>query len=161
MTGRLRTALHLVGRFFGHVRAQSPSPAEQEFVRRHLDEGCAAIFWQQNAGDQRHAIDVAHKVGKSLPGDRVAIETALLHDVGKRHAGLGAVSRSFATVLDALGWPMTASMRAYRDHGRLGAADLAEAGCGELVVAFALRHPGPPPDGVDPGRWKALLDADG
>ena len=161
VTGRLDQAGHLVGRFFGHVRAEPPGPEDQAFVHDHLDGDCAGLFWSQSFPDQRHAVDVARRVSTALPDDSGAVEAALLHDIGKVQASIGAVSRSIATVLDSVGMPMTTRMRSYRDHGRRGAVALEEAGCGPLAVAFARYHPGPAPAGTDPARWKVLMDADG
>jgi putative nucleotidyltransferase with HDIG domain len=153
---------HLVRRFFAHVTATGLSPAEQQRVHHRLTADAAALFWGQGVPDQRHAFDVATRVEARLPGDGEAYVAALLHDVGKRHTRLGAVGRSVATVLDGVGLPMTASMRRYRQHGSIGAAELAEAGMDDLVVAFARDHPGAtPPSDVDAVRWQALLDADG
>ncbi len=86
---------------------------------------------------------------------------ALLHDVGKRHARLGAIGRSIATVFDAVGIPLTTPMSRYRSHGSIGAAELSAAGFDGLVVSFAANHPGPAPEGIDEDRWAALLEADG
>jgi hypothetical protein len=152
---------HLVGRFFGHLTAAGLSPAEQQEVADRLAEQGAALFWSQDAADQRHAYDVAERVAAALPGDDEAYAAALLHDVGKRHSRLGAIGRSIATVLDAAGAPLPAPMRRYRGHGALGAEDLAAAGYGGLVVAFAAHHPAAAPHAVDRARWQALLDADG
>ncbi|MEA3501373.1 MAG: hypothetical protein U9R47_01250 [Actinomycetota bacterium] len=160
MTGRFDKAGHLVGRFFGHLRAEPPGPEDQRFVHDHLAGSCAELFWSQGSPDQRHAVEVARRVHAALPDDSEAVEAALLHDVGKRQTNIGAVSRSIATVLDAVGMPMTARMRRYRDHGRRGAIDIEEAGCGPLAVSFARYHPGPAPLDIDPKRWEALSDAD-
>jgi len=161
VTGRFDQTGHLVGRFFGHLRAQPPGPEDQSFVHDYLDGPCAELFWAQSFPDQRHAVDVARRVSIALPDDPGAVEAALVHDIGKLQANIGAVSRSIATVLDAACMPMTPRMRTYREHGQHGAAALEEAGCGPLAVAFARYHPGPPPTGTDPARWKVLLDADG
>jgi hypothetical protein len=161
VTRRLGKAGHLVKRFFGYLRAEPPGPEDQRFVHQHLDGPCAELFWSQSPPDQRHAIDVARHVQATLPDDCGAIEAALVHDVGKRQASIGAVSRSIATILDAAGMPMTSRMRMYRDHGRRGAIDLEEAGCGSLAISFARHHPGSAPPGTDRTRWKVLIDADG
>lgn len=157
----MRHAGHLVQRFFGHLTASGLSPHQQQRVHDRLDEPAAQLFWAQSAADQSHAFDVATRVEASLPEDDKAIVAALLHDVGKRHAGLGAVGRSIATVLDGIGLPMTASMQMYRSHGPIGAAELSAAGFEGLVVDFAANHPGPVPPGVEADRWNALLKADG
>ncbi|MEA3511064.1 MAG: hypothetical protein U9R51_06475 [Actinomycetota bacterium] len=161
MTSRIDQAGHLVGRFFGHVRAKAPGPDDQRFVHDHLEGACADLFWSQSAPDQRHAVDVARRVCAAFSDDSEVVEAALLHDIGKIDANIGAVARSIATVLDSVGMPMTTRMRSYRDHGRRGAAVLEEAGCGSLAIAFARYHPGPAPAGTDPDRWKVLIDADG
>lgn len=152
---------HLVDRFFEHVTASGLSPAQQQVVADRLDATGAALFWAQDVADQRHAFDVAERVAGMLPGDSEAYTAALLHDVGKRHARLGAAGRSIATVLDGLKAPMPAPMRRYRSHGPLGADDLTAAGYDGIVVAFAALHPGPRPEGVDPVAWDALVAADG
>lgn len=161
MIGRLDQAGHLVRRFFGHLTAEPPGPGDQRFVHDHLSGHCAELFWSQSGPDQRHAIDVARRVSATLPDDSGAVEAALVHDIGKVQASIGAVSRSIATILDSVGMPMTGRMRTYRDHGERGAVALEEAGCGPLAVAFARYHPGPAPAGTDPARWKVLIDADG
>ena len=125
-----------------------------------LREGEALIFWQQPMADQRHALDVAHRVLVSRPGDREAARAALLHDVGKRRVGLGALQRSFATVLAGLRIPLPGSYRAYLDHGPVGARELESVGAGQLAVAFARYHPGAAPADMDTEQWAALLEAD-
>lgn len=161
LTDRFRHGRHLAQRFFGFLTARPLTPGEQELVRSYLGAGNIELFWDQRSADQRHAIEVAQRVVASLPGDAPAIRAALLHDVGKRAGDLGAVTRSIATVLDGFHLPLTARMRSYRDHGTIGAEELAAAGCEPLVVDFARLHPGPPPQGEDPDRWQVLLDADG
>lgn len=93
-------------------------------------------------------------------GDPAIVEAALLHDVGKSAAPIGAFARSLATVASALRIPVTGSWRLYRDHGEIGAAMLESAGANPLTVAFARFHPGPPPTGISTDRWHALEDAD-
>ena len=161
VTGRFDKAGHLVGRFFGHISAEPPGPEDQSFVHGYLNARCAEMFWSQSFPDQRHAVDVARRVSIALPGDPGAVEAALVHDIGKRAAGIGPVSRSIATILDAAGLPMPARRRIYRDHGRRGSVEIERAGCGELAILFARYHPGPAPAEVDAERWKVLHDADG
>ena len=161
VTGRLQTAGHLVLRFFGHVSARPLSPEEQSYIHERLSPPCADLFWRQSFPDQRHALNVAQRVATRLPGDQEAIEAALLHDIGKWRPNLGPVSRSIATLLEYAHLPMTRRMWAYRDHGRRGAAELEEAGCGRLAIEFARLHPSAAPDGYDAERWQALGEADG
>ena len=118
------------------------------------------LFWEQASPDQRHALEVARRVLTMRPGDREAARAALLHDVGKRGIGLGAVHRSVATVLGGLGIPVTGKYRVYREHGRIGARALEAVGAEGLVVAFARHHPGSAPPDADREQWRALLEAD-
>lgn len=127
-------------------------------MARRLPSAEARLFFDQDPADQRHAYEVARRVERR--GD-VAVRAALLHDVGKRHAGIGAVRRSLATLMDLAGLPLPARWRAYRDHGRRGAEELERAGADALSVAFARHHPSGPPPGVDTTTWRALLEADG
>ncbi len=161
MIDRFDQIRHLAARFFGHLTAEPPGPEDQHFVHEYLDGPCAELFWSQSFPDQRHAVNVARRVSTALPNDPGAVEAALLHDIGKLQSNIGAVSRSLATVLDAVRMPMTPRMRAYRDHGERGAVALEETGCGSLAVAFARYHPGPAPADTDSVRWEALVDADG
>jgi hypothetical protein len=151
---------HLIRRFFGYLRAAPLTPHEQDLVADALAPRLSALFYRQPTPDQRHAFEVALRVKDTLPADADAFTAALLHDVGKTTASLGPVARSLATVLAALGLPMSSRWASYRDHGRLGAEALRAAGAPDLAVAFSRHHPGPVPDGVDATVWHALEAAD-
>lgn len=147
--------LHLARRFFGYLRSTPPTPGELDTVRTQLSAELYPLFVAMNAQDQRHAMEVAQRAG-----DPAIVEAALLHDVGKSAAPIGAFARSLATVASALRIPVTGSWRLYREHGEIGAAMLESAGANPLTVAFARFHPGPPPTGISTDRWHALEDAD-
>lgn len=130
-------------------------------MRSWLSPELAELFFEQNAPDQRHAYHGALTVVAAGVTDHDVIAAALLHDVGKRHAGLGPIRRSIATVLMALGAPLSERMAAYRDHGLLGARDLAAVGAPSLAIEFALHHQREErPPGFDPASWSLLMDAD-
>jgi len=160
VVSELDGTLHLVRRFYGFLRARPLSPGEQDGVRTQLSPELAMLFFAQPAPDQRHAVEVARRVSQLLPGDAAANEAALMHDVGKRHSGLGAIGRSLATVYDTAGLPLTSRMRSYRDHGAVGADEVAAAGATAFTIVFTRSHPGPVPTGVDEQRWQALAAAD-
>lgn len=126
-----------------------------------LDEPLAAIFWAQPVVDQRHALDAAHTVLQAMPGNTGAARAALLHDVGKRHSRLGIAGRIVATVLALLRLPAPGRLAVYLDHARLGAAELAAAGAGELEVAYARHQDGDRPPAISPAVWRVLKAADG
>jgi hypothetical protein len=157
---RLRDGWHLVRRFFGHVRARPLGPREQATVRKRLEPALADWFFRQHPADQRHAWDVAERTAARRPHDAVAIVAALMHDIGKVDAGLGAVSRSLATIAGALRLPLRGRWLRYREHGRRGAEILEGCNADDLVVAFARHHPGPAPAGIDPVAWADLASAD-
>jgi hypothetical protein len=153
--GPLRSLQHLAVRFFETVTSTPLGPRQQAEVREALTSSEATVFFRQQPIDQRHAYEVARRVMVALPGDGDAVAAALLHDVGKVHSRLGPVSRSLATVCDAVHLPMPVRWRAYRDHGALGAADLEAAGARPLAVAFAAGE-----ETGDGTVWRALVAAD-
>jgi hypothetical protein len=156
----VRDLPHLVRRFLGHLRSSPLAPAEQDWVNGWLRPPERALFWTMATADQRHAVDTAREVARRMPADRTAVRAGLLHDVGKRHSRAGVIGRSLATVCEALRIPMPADWRRYRDHGALGASDLAAAGSEPLVVEFARLHPAGPPDGLSADVWNRVLAAD-
>jgi hypothetical protein len=129
-------------------------------VAARLRRAEGSLFWGQSAPDQRHALDSARAVAAARP-ERADLErAALLHDVGKRHAGLGAVGRSLATGFRLLHLPTRGRWAAYLAHAQAGAADLAVAGAEPVVVAFARHHHGPRPGDIGPADWELLCRAD-
>lgn len=153
----LRQIWHLVTRFFGVITSEPLGPVAQDDVNGILGSETAALFWDQDSIDQRHAYDVAQRVRDGLGDNEAALEAALLHDVGKRHSDLGPIARSLATLFDHARLPLPAGWQRYRDHGSLGATDLERAGAGSLAVAFAR---GEATAGIDPEVWAVLMAAD-
>jgi len=151
---------HYSGRFFGFFRLAPLSPLEQDDVRSILAPAEAELFWQLQPEDQRHSYEMARRVRDRLPDDGVAVAASLLHDVGKRQSRLGPFSRSVATVLGHLGFPMTTAMRSYWDHGAVGARDLEAIGSDPFVVAFAAGHGASGARGATDDRWDVLDAAD-
>jgi len=149
---------HLARRFLASLRPAPLSPEEQHRVAMLLGEEEARLFWQQSAADRRHGIDSLHRIGgESRPE---VLRAALLHDIGKRHSALGPVGRSLATAFAWVGLARWRRARRYRNHGLLGAEELAELGAEELVVAFARHHHGVRPAEIDAPTWKLLIAAD-
>lgn len=136
-------------------------PSEQAWVAGRLGAGPGQeLFWAQPIADQRHAHDVARFVSTHAP-DRLDLPVAaLLHDVGKRHARLGAVGRTIATLLRL--WPTHEGSRfgLYNDHGPVGARELEHAGFEGVVVGFAAAHHMERPAGMDPRDWALLVEGD-
>ncbi len=148
--------IHLIGRFFGFLRARPLSPTEQDEVACILSPPLRRLFYRQCFQDQRHAFDVARRVG-----DHPELwEAALLHDVGKSEVRLGAFGRSWATLWGATSLPVWGRWRTYLMHASRGADLLERHGAGCSTILFTRHHPGPPPRGFDPASWDVLAHAD-
>jgi putative nucleotidyltransferase with HDIG domain len=119
-----------------------------------------AVFFAQGDADQRHGYHAALSVVAAGVADRDVIVAALLHDVGKRHARLGIVGRSLASVLILLRLPLGERLAAYRDHGMVGARELAGVGAPALAIDFAMHHHGSRPPTIKPETWELLVQAD-
>jgi len=152
---------HLVRRFFGSLRARRPVPEDQLVVAGLLTPAEAALFWAQPVADQSHGVASFRAVIRDQPSRRDLGRAALLHDVGKRHAGLGTMGRSIASALAFAHIAVSGRYAAYLDHGSLGAADLRHAGSDPLSIGFAADHHGARPDRIDPDDWAILVAADG
>lgn len=151
---------HLVARFFDYLRSQPLSDHERARVAEWLEPAELALFFSQAHPDQAHGYHAASVVVGSTLSEPTLIRAALLHDIGKRHAGLGVVGRSVASILIRLHLPLTARMASYRDHGPIGADELSRAGSPALVVDFARHHHARRPDTIDAGAWDVLQAAD-
>ncbi|MBM3696238.1 MAG: HD domain-containing protein [Actinobacteria bacterium] len=151
---------HLARRFFAVLTAGPLQPGEQAEVARWLRPAERPLFWSQPPADQRHGLDGARAVLARRPERPDLVRAALLHDVGKRHSSLGTLRRTLVTVAAALGLPLRGRFAAYRDHGPIGAGDLAEAGAEALVVEFARHHHAARPAGIPRDDWEVLQRAD-
>jgi putative nucleotidyltransferase with HDIG domain len=150
---------HLARRFFGSIRSRQPGPEDQVYVAGYLTESEREVFWSQPVPDLTHAIRCSRRA--DVDGDRPDLARAvLLHDVGKRHASLGTIGRSLATVMAWSHLPLPHKMTTYLDHAVLGADELQSMDCEDLVVAFARHHHGERPNWIDPLDWAALVGAD-
>ncbi|HSG78505.1 MAG TPA: hypothetical protein VLD62_02910 [Acidimicrobiia bacterium] len=159
MIGHLR---HLAVRFFEVLRTRALTPAEQAQVDGWLRPAEGPLFWSQQAADQRHAYDAARSCSRARPDRPDLVRAALLHDVGKRHAGLGIAGRVTASLLRIARLPAPGRLGTYLDHGRIGAAELADTDAEAIVVHFTRsHHQAEAPPGIDPADWAVLRRADG
>jgi len=151
--------VHLARRFLGALSPAAPPADDEAWAASRLTGPERTLFAATANHDRRHAIGVARRAlahrGVDAPDDLAA--AALLHDVGKIHAGLGPVGRARATVRIALlgrdrvrsdvarsEW--TRRVALYADHPGLGAADLRARGARPRVAAWAAVH-------HDASRW--------
>lgn len=157
----MKHLLHLATRFFRSLRARRPTIADQEFVAAHLEGELARVFWRQPIPDLEHAVGGARLVARQRPARPELVRAFLLHDVGKRHSGLGTLRRSLATATSLARLPVSRAGRAYLDHGAIGADELALLGAEPVVIAFARHHHiTAPPPGLSSDDWTALVSAD-
>ena len=157
----MRQLAHLIRRFFGSLSSRSLSPEEQAEVAALLRSREAPLFWGQAALDQRHGLECARRAQADAPGRTDLARAALLHDVGKRHAGLGILGRSLASGLHLFRIPTRGRFERYLDHGGLGAADLEQAGSDPSTIAFTRHHHTGRPDLIPFDDWDVLQRADG
>lgn len=151
---------HLVHRFFDVLTASALTETERSEVRGWLPGELADTFFAQGPADQRHGFEAARSVIDENGSASDMVVAALMHDVGKRHAALGLVGRSVASILILLRLPLTSRMRAYRDHGVLAARELSALGGPPLAIDFALHHHGERPATIEPETWGRLVAAD-
>ena len=154
------TPTHLFRRFFDVAFARPLTASERVAVDGWLSTETAALFFAQADSDQRHGYHAALTLVAGGIHERDVVMAALLHDIGKRHARLGLLGRSVASVLILLRLALTERMRTYRDHGMVAARELAGLSVPPLVVDFAMHHHGRRPPTIDPTIWDALVVAD-
>lgn len=151
---------HLLQRFINVATARRLTVLEKAVVENWLTAETSELFFAQDDADQRHGYDAALSVLGAGVKDREVIMAALLHDVGKRHARLGIIGRSVASVLILLRLPLPERMAAYRDHGLVAARELGSLSVPSLVIDFAMHHHGKRPPTIAPATWHSLIAAD-
>jgi hypothetical protein len=129
-------------------------------VRSRLSRAEWDAFCEQAVADQRHGYSAGRAVEETLASSPGAVRAALLHDIGKRHAGLGLAGRTLASVAIRIGLPLWEGARTYRDHGMIGSRELAAWGAEPLVVEFALFHHGTCPPTIETDLWQVLVEGD-
>lgn len=154
------TWAHLAKRYREAVASAPLSPEERSWVESLLTGPERAAFAEQPTADQRHGYEAARVADTSLAADRSGVRAALLHDIGKRHAGLGLPGRAVASVAIRLRLPLWERARTYRDHGRIGSEELSAWGAEPLVVEFARSHHGARPHSIEEAVWEALRETD-
>lgn len=149
--------LHLSSRFFGSLGARDLDDSERALLAEKLSEPEIELFMSQSPLDRRHGYQAARFASDAGAAEAV-VRAAALHDVAKRHARLGVLGRVAASVCIKLGLPVRGRFKTYRDHGPIGAAELAAVGSPPIAVTYARFHHEARPVDVDVDVWK-LLDA--
>jgi hypothetical protein len=150
---------HLARRFFWSLHVLPLTSGEIVEVESILDGSAAGVFFEQSAADQRHGLDSARHVASAGASPEL-IRAALMHDIGKRHARLGVLGRTIASVCQRMGIPVTGRLGVYLDHPRLGAAELEALGFGALVVGYTRSHHDGRPTTIPEADWDLLTAAD-
>lgn len=150
---------HLAARFYDVVTSRRLARGERDAVRRWLPEThLQEAFFAQPATDQRHGFAAALHV-VAVASDRIdLVRAALLHDIGKRHAGLGPLGRVLASLAIRLRIPLSPRLALYRDHGAVGAAELG--GTDGIITDFARHHHGERPPSIGAADWELLVASD-
>ena len=151
---------HLALRFFDVLTAKPLSASEVDTIESWLAPPLKELFLEQDNVDQRHGYQAAVNVIDQGFHSGDLVTAALMHDVGKRHAHLGILGRTAASLMILARIPLTKRFRAYRDHGSVAAGELAERGASPLAVDFALHHHRERPPSIDRRSWAALVAAD-
>ena len=151
---------HLFSRFLDVATAPRLNASEKGAVESWLTPEAAELFFSQDDPDQRHGYHAALTVIAAGVKDSDVVMAALLHDVGKRHARLGLLGRSLASLLILSGLPLPERVRMYGDHGLVAARELGELSVPSLVIDFALHHHGKRPPTIEPETWDLLVSAD-
>jgi hypothetical protein len=174
--GRWRAGrpLHLVRRFGATLVPIGPRRGDRDWIAEVLGEDELVLFRRMRPADRRHAATVARRVEVALghEADGPVLAAALLHDVGKVEARLGAYGRVAATLSGmAVGgdpdviraWTRTRGLTRriglYLQHPRLGGDLLALAGADPLTVAWAREHHLPPDRWTVPAHLGEVLKA--
>ena len=138
------------------ARAEPLSDAELAQVTDWLDPKLLDLFKRQQPADQRHGLECANRILAEAPDRLDLIPAALLHDVAKRHAHLGPVGRTLATVTGAASLPKPRRWTTYLDHPLLSAIELEAAGADRLTVDFTRNQDASRPSSIDEESWRLL-----
>ena len=131
--------VHLAKRFRGSLSKAPPKAEDEAWAMTYLTTAEAELWSRMAVQDRRHSIEVARRFVELRPSaTREEMAGALLHDAGKRQAGLGTFGRVIATIVG----PRTTRFREYHDHERIGAQWAALANADPATVEL-IRGEGP------------------
>ena len=165
---------HYVRRFFTSLSRRPPIPEDEAWAESLVSAAEYALFARLSNTDRRHLVQGARLVAVELPAeaDRVWVQAALLHDVGKFDADLGVFGRVGATVAAATvgdatvrGWAGRPGRRGhlgtYQCHDDIGAAEIRAAGGPEEAAVWSEihHHPDQFADATIPPAILRVLDA--
>jgi hypothetical protein len=129
-----RSALHLSLRFLETIRKPKLHEVDDLWAHSKLSPSEIDLWANMSSADRHHCISVAKNVEKIIPNDRVVIQAALLHDIGKSKASSSALFRVLNS--RALG----REVGQYLCYPSVGAELLKLAGSDPFVCAWANEH---------------------
>ena len=127
---------------------------ETEAAEQLLSPPALALYRQMSPGDRWHGQQVLDALRAAGDWDAAVQQAALLHDVGKAHAGLTLVHRTLVVLMQAgapgllqrlAGDGTPAWRRPFHvqvHHAGIGAEMCARAGCSSVTVALVRAHQG-------------------
>ena len=144
---------HYVRRFFTSLSRRPPLSADAIWAESLVSPAAYALFARLSDTDRRHLVQSARLAAAELPADadRVWVQAALLHDVGKFDADLGVFGRVAATVAATAvgnarvrGWAGRPGWRGrlgtYQCHDDIGADEIRAAGGPEEAALWSELH---------------------
>jgi len=158
--------VHRVNQFVAHIRARV-EPDEAVLAARILPSGGVALFSAMPVPDQRHGLDVAHRLMAAGVDDADVLGAALLHDAAKGHR-MRLAHRVGGVLLEAASPRLLARLarddprswrhgfHLYLHHAELSAEMALAAGCSSRLAAFIAGRA----DGSDALLQRALTVAD-
>jgi hypothetical protein len=136
------TVGHLARRFWRSLSQEPPAEEDEAWAMTSLTAAEAELWSRMAVQDRRHSIEVARRFAELRPdATRQEMAGALLHDAGKRQAGLGTFGRVLATIVG----PRTTRFREYHDHEAIGAEWAVLADANPATVEL-IRGDGPAAD---------------
>ncbi len=124
---------HLAKRFVLSLVPSQVQEIERQWVQSVLSPSEFDVWNKMMVQDRRHSVMVGRRFVKHrLTAMQSEIAGALLHDVGKSVARLGAFGRVIATLVG----PRTNRFRQYHDHESIGATMLRSIGSDELTISM-------------------------
>lgn len=156
--------LHRIKQFLAAVTARI-TPEDRQFAGSYLTPAEMALFWAMGVPEQRHSFNVAYRAGQlaavGMDSERLlAVRSALLHDVGKKHGDMSIPDKVFTVLADrfcpryARKWAHSGlsgfwgkrrqALYVYYYHAERGADLLKAAGTEAAVVEIVRRHHQPP-----------------
>lgn len=153
-----------VKRFIKSINSKI-SIADEEFIRKYLNQQEQILFYRQRIADQRHSLDVSYYIIQNTMSINwinkdLIIKSALLHDIGKSYVFMPLWIRPIAVVMKRYTYKIYRTLYikgkkpnarnffkyfyAYEFHPEIAEKMLTEIGVESQVVKLISMHHEPP-----------------